>query len=397
MSTIESLLKPDGRAVLVQPQRGGTANLFMQRVAAAAAAEATISQAPSQNAAERRLGARLLDRYDEKIWEMHKEHLRLNGGGGSSSSGGSPSLPSSPAAAAAAAAPPAYLPDEHQPLLVEMMMMMKTAAAGGASTGADSREARPVGPSPGSEPSTGGRSWIAWPGALPPSTAVEGVSTAVSERANGGQNPDTGDGDVGGCGGADGGVDDGAVDGAVALISAHGLDPEPPLSRSQGPVTDVAEEQLEERRPDRGMIDVYEALAERLVILVRESRRAAAAAVKSEAGQAAGAGAAGNVGVEAKAGAGDSAAVGRQPRQQLWVAVAGAPGSGKTTLAVRIGIRKNYGRVFCSRCWCCACDAGIRRWDGAIEKWCATLQILSRCSTLLKVLSKMSNVACACC
>ncbi|CAN0512618.1 unnamed protein product, partial [Ectocarpus sp. 8 AP-2014] len=31
ISTIGGLLRPGGRAVLVQPQRGGTVNLFMQR------------------------------------------------------------------------------------------------------------------------------------------------------------------------------------------------------------------------------------------------------------------------------------------------------------------------------------------------------------------------------
>ncbi|CAN0156043.1 unnamed protein product [Scytosiphon promiscuus] len=38
--TIRGLLKPSGRAVFVQPQRGGTVDLFLERVAAAAAASA---------------------------------------------------------------------------------------------------------------------------------------------------------------------------------------------------------------------------------------------------------------------------------------------------------------------------------------------------------------------
>lgn len=32
MSTIDGLLLPGGRAILVQPQRGGTADLFVRRV-----------------------------------------------------------------------------------------------------------------------------------------------------------------------------------------------------------------------------------------------------------------------------------------------------------------------------------------------------------------------------
>ncbi|CAN0441184.1 unnamed protein product, partial [Scytosiphon promiscuus] len=57
--TIRGLLKPSGRAVFVQPQRGGTVDLFLERVAA----------------------TRLLDRYDGLVWDMHKEYVRASGGG----------------------------------------------------------------------------------------------------------------------------------------------------------------------------------------------------------------------------------------------------------------------------------------------------------------------------
>lgn len=318
----------------MQPQRGGTANLFIQRAAAAAAVAETF-EVPAENAA-RRLGARLLDRYNDKIWKMHQEYLRLN------SDSGSPSLPSPSAAVAPAG--PAYLPDEHQPLLVEIV---RTAVGGtSTSTGAKISEERSA-DSPEPKPAGRQRPWIAWPGAQPPSTAVEGVSATVTEGTSGGENRGTGGG---GGGGFAGGIDDAAVEGAPVLSSAQALDQEPPLPPSPSPPSHGSV--IDEQPPDRRMVDVYESLAERLRLLVRERRRAAAAvgAATPEAGQAVGAGAVGDDGAQAEGGAGGVAgdsAVGRQRQQQLWVAVAGAPGSGKTTLAVRTRAAVWF------RCWFC--------------------------------------------
>lgn len=298
----------------------------MQRVAAAAAAET--SQAPAETAAGR-LGARLLDRYDDKTWKMHQEYLRLSTGDGR----GDRPPQSSPAAA------PAYLPDEHQPLLVEMMM---DKAVDGTPTGAESSE---KGSADSQEPApTGGRrSWIAWPGAHPPSTSVESASVTTTEFAGGGQTGDAGGGGGRGAGGS-------IKEGASALPSVQASGPEPqalppalPSPPSHGSVVEAAGEKQEENRPDRRMMDVYEALAERVRLLVRERRRAAAAAAATtpEAGQAVGAGAVGVAG---------GSAVGRQ---QLWVAVAGAPGSGKTTLAVRRFPTRADGVLFSPLVVCC--------------------------------------------
>lgn len=95
----------------------------------------------------------------------------------------------------------------------------------------------------------------------------------------------------------------------------------------------------EQRRPDARMDDVYDSLAQRLRDDIRARRRRASAEVTARTKQGAG-------GVEGGAGEGGhaveealddgGAAVKVLPQQgQLWVAIAGAPGSGKTTLAVR--------------------------------------------------------------
>lgn len=323
----------------MQPQRGGTASLFMQRVATTATATATAAAV-----AAGRLEARLLDRFDGKVWKMHQDYLRLNSGDGSSDT---PSPCSPPASAAPA---PAYLPDEHQPLLVEMI---KT-AVGGILNGAESGEATPA-ESAEQEPTDTQRSWIVWPGAPHlPSTAIGGISATAAEHESGGQNRDTG----GGGGGPAGSTDDAAVKGVSVLPSAQAFGPDPPLPppppHESG--AEAAGEEQEERRPDRGMVKVYEALAERLRLLVRE-RRAAAAAVTPEARQAVGAGAVGDAGVQAEreAWVGGGSAGGAPQRKQLWVAVAGAPGSGKTTLAVRT-VPGLACAVYLFRCFCCAAD-----------------------------------------
>eukprot|EP00752_Nemacystus_decipiens_P008448 g7551.t1 len=319
ISTIQCLLKPGGRVILVQPQRGGTTNLFMQRVAAAD----TPREPPGSAGA--RLKARLLDRYDDQIWSMHQDYQRLNR---IDRSDDSPS-PSSRASFAAAA--PTYLPDEHQPLLVEMI----TAAACGASADTEGSEAESAEAAPGGADG-GRRSWIVWPGTDPSSVAVDGiVATASGCASSDGQDGDT---ECGG-GDADGSTKDAIVKGESGLPSAP--EPPPPPRPSHGSVAQeaVGEEQWEEqRRPDRRMVDVYETLAERLRLLVRERRRAAAAAIP-EAGHAIGAGAAVDVGVQAEGeagGASGGSAAGAQRQQQLWVAVAGAPGSGKSTLAAEV-------------------------------------------------------------
>eukprot|EP00903_Cladosiphon_okamuranus_P016033 g14804.t2 len=323
ISTIESLLKPGGRAVLVQPQRGGTASLFMQRVVATGTAADAAG----------RLEARLLDRFDEKVWKMHQGYLRSGSGDGSSDTPSTCSPPTS-----SAPRPPVYLPDEHQPLLVEMIKTAVGGAQSGEATLAESAEPEPTDSKP---------SWIAWrPGApYPPSTTVGGISATATKRASGGQNRDTGGGAGAGARDPAGSIDGAATKGASVLPSSQALGPDPPLRPPPPPPppppheseTEAAGEKQEEQRPDRRMSNVYEALAERLRLLVRERR--AAAAATPEAGQAVGAGAVGDAGVEAEGGAdgvGRGSAGGAPQRQQLWVAVAGAPGSGKTTLAAEV-------------------------------------------------------------
>lgn len=91
--TIAALLKPSGRAVLVQPQRGGTADLFMKRIADRFCDGLSAS----------RLEARLVEKHDAQLWAMHQRYQLAEESVGDESSS-------------------EYLPDRHLPLLVEVTM-----------------------------------------------------------------------------------------------------------------------------------------------------------------------------------------------------------------------------------------------------------------------------------
>ncbi|CAN0440191.1 unnamed protein product [Ectocarpus sp. 12 AP-2014] len=435
ISTIGGLLQPGGRAVLVQPQRGGTVNLFMQRVAAAATAAATsatvsesikVSDVAAQSVGDCggggvsggcRVEARLVDRFDDKIWALHQGYMRTSGGGaggrspppsvavappssgaavsaapsqeaaataaakavaasaeapaatpGAAPAPAAPAALSTPAAeataatAAAATAPPSsapappaatYLPDEHQPLLVEIISVEGKRNAAGTS---GDRTQEP-------EASAGHPSWTSWSGSASSRTAPTDGTTIIGGGKDAEAVGERDSVDYSGAeGGGGGGIDCGGGFQAapelppvtLPLSSEAPLPPATPLLPSStapaAPTAMVAaatapedhqqqQQQGKQQRPDRRMVHVYEALAERVRLEVRERRRRqAAAAAGPEAGavgHAAGSGAGVRVGEDGHA-AVEGVKQRQQQQQQLWVAVAGAPGSGKTTLAAEV-------------------------------------------------------------
>lgn len=321
--------------MLVQPQRGGTTNLFMQRMAEAAAVEA--AEVPTEKSVRvtgggggdgiGRLAARLLDRYDDQIWKMHQDYLQMSRKDGdadsnASSGGGDDSVSSPLSSSSATTQAPAYLPDEHQPLLLEVVRRPVDGSA--TEKAADIGWARTaVAPIECESTDEEQPSWVSWPGCLSSRVAFANVrEDAIDMREGDG-------GDEGSGGGGDGSGRSRVQE--EWLVSSLPQPVELDLSLLPSPPPSVAAVELhqQQQRPDRRMIDVYDTLAERLRVNIRERRRKAAAestlvgvtVVQEKAGVGAG-------------GEGDGgAAVGGQ--QQLWVAVAGAPGSGKTTLAVR--------------------------------------------------------------
>ncbi|CAN0376342.1 unnamed protein product, partial [Laminaria digitata] len=219
---------------------------------------------------ECRLEARLLERYDERIWSMHQEYLES---GRHRDGGGAPMV--------------AYNPDGHQPLLMELRKAYggSTDCGDGGSGGAAAAGAAVT---EATKPKTpAGRPWTPW------QTSKSGFPSAVDGSGSN---------------------------------SSNGLDPEVPLlvppppppkttllfaaptaadkkthpSRTEaspfdsvgatqrdtverddgqptrqdcpppGPTVDTPSEPTE--RPDRGMEAVYERLAERLRVAVRERR-----------------------------------------------------------------------------------------------------------------------------
>lgn len=303
--------------MLVQPQRGGTTNLFMQRVAEATAVET--SETPTETSARvtggggegegmGTLEARLLDRYDDKIWKMHLDYLQRcgsDGGGDSYGRDGDDNASLQSSSSATASAPPAYLPDEHQPLLVEVVR--KLVGGSGTERAVGMAGARTVA-SAEPESADGEQSWVSWSGCLFSREALANSSETATNTCTGGGS-------------------DGVSRGCVQKESPVPPLPQPveldPSLLSSPPRATAAEEQQQRQRPDRRMTDEYDSLAERIRVNIREGRRKAA----TEAGLVGDA-------VVRTGGEDDwGAAVGG--RQQLWVAIAGAPGSGKTTLAVR--------------------------------------------------------------
>lgn len=255
---------PHGRAVLVQPQRGGTASLFVERV---------LDGLHVDRHGPRALDARLVERYDARLWAMHQRHL-LNAGDGADGS------------------VQGYLADRHQPLLVELVMMRDRNERKG--TQQASRKRTFVHPRVGLV--DGGNNWTVFPaidtvleretGRSPTRDSESPLArTRPRGQAEGvGQNLEIGE----------------TIKTTTPRPSSI---PSSPSAISQGRGRDPPE------RCDRNMCPVYDELAARLRTRLRFEKHQG----KGAAGHDQGGGSKG----------------------QLWLAIAGAPGSGKTTLAVR--------------------------------------------------------------
>lgn len=254
------------------------------------------------------LEARLLERYDERVWNMHREYLASSRRG---DGGGVPVV--------------AYNPDGQQPLLMELRKAFggSTGGVGGGSGGAAAAGGS-VTEAAELEPSVG-RCWTPW------ETSGSGFLSEVDGIVSSSSGGLRSEAPLSGpppppktplsCAGA-------SSDpvGAAQQVEDEGDGRQP--ERREWPAAGPDRNTLSERserpegseRPDRRMEAVYERLSERLRVTVRERRGRSEAA---RTGSGSGGGSGGGDGVEEGRG------------EQLWVAVAGAPGSGKTTLAVR--------------------------------------------------------------
>ncbi|CAB1121265.1 unnamed protein product [Ectocarpus sp. CCAP 1310/34] len=214
------------------------------------------------------------------------------------------------------------------------------------------------------EASAGHPSWTSWSGYASSKTARTDGTTIMGggkdAEAVGERDSVDGGGAEGGGGGSDYGggvrVAPELPPGTLPLRSEAPLPSAAPLLPSSTPpaaatamvavATAPADQQQQQQqqgkqqRPDRRMVDVYEALAQRIRLEVRERRRrqatAAAGPETGAFGHTAGPGAGVRVGEDGHAAVEGVKHKQQQKQQQLWVAVAGAPGSGKTTLAAEV-------------------------------------------------------------
>eukprot|EP00904_Undaria_pinnatifida_P002540 jgi/Undpi1/12287/HiC_scaffold_5.g01963.m1 len=293
--TIETLLAPNGRAILVQPQRGGTVDLFMRRIART---EGPPSKSSSSDIGETEGGgeekryvleARLLERYDERIWNMHREYLESSGhrdGRSAATTSGS----GFPSEADGFGIGSNSSSDIHQ-------RAQKTTAVG-----SDGGFAPPPETSLLIPPS---------PPLVPPSlTATSTTTSPVAAPDGDTQKPRSSTGAS-------------SYHPVGANERRDGVQVERRDYPHPDPTVDTPSDLPEPaERPDQKMKAVYERLAERLRFEVRKRRRQGVVR-KGEGGGDGG-------------GGGGGGGFGEGGERQLWVAVAGAPGSGKTTLAAEV-------------------------------------------------------------
>ena len=243
------------------------------------------------------LDARLVRRFDGRVWAMHLDYARRE----SLSDGGSGEIHRG------------YLPDRHLPLLVELRRRTP--------------EEKERGEDGSSATSDNHLFWTPWPENLP--RAAEEGNRAIDESGTGGIDQETA-ADAQADGKYSGGVEaqkdsqprrsdarvaPGDPDG-VLISSLGGRHPTGPIPCS------AAASNRSGDRPDRRMDAVYKDLARRLIAKVRDGRK-----MRGQQG--------GGVDSEGVGERTEGRPVLEQGRQ-LWVAIAGAPGSGKTTLAVRV-------------------------------------------------------------
>lgn len=294
-------MAPRGRAILVQPQRGGTLDLFLRRVAS------TDSETEKQED-EPPLAARLVRRFDDRVWAMHLDYVNNDGYNG-------------------------YTPDRHFPMLVELCRSRNSPRGVGSEH--DSQI-----PSVAEEEasSTGEEDvlWIPWPENLLPvppiPTALPTETEAVKGREMRGNKAEEITSAMAAVLGGE--------QGSIIPFPSHNPNHNPnnqssgvsDISGTVAAVASVKSKFPPSDRPDRRMEAVYRDLAERLIVKVRDRRqqqRQQQQQKREEEDE-------GEEGVVVEGEEGQQQQQQQQEgqKQQLWVAVAGAPGSGKSTLAV---------------------------------------------------------------
>lgn len=263
------------------------------------------------------LAARLVRRFDGRVWAMHMDYVKNGGYNG-------------------------YTPDRHLPLLVELCKSRNSPRGVGSEHDGQSPSVAEE------EASTGEESvlWTPWPENLPPvppiPTALPTETKAVKGREmRGNKAEEVTSAMVAVLGGEQGGI----IPSPSHNLNHNPNDPNLSVSGDSerptvaaGPwmsVASVTSKFPSSDRPDRRMEAVYRDLAERLIGKIRD-RRANSSKQQQRQQQQKKKEEEDERGIVV--GGQESQQQQQQQqegqKQQLWVAVAGAPGSGKSTLAV---------------------------------------------------------------